>query len=75
MLFCDSQVPRIVIRSCMGNSSDDAEERERAELVVLARQALEERERLLAERRALLQEIARLKRLRDRPGRNSRGTS
>jgi hypothetical protein len=59
----------------MGNSSDNAEERERAELVVLARQALEERERLLAERRALLQEIARLKRLRDRPGRNSRGTS
>jgi hypothetical protein len=58
----------------MGNSSDNAEERERAELRILARQALEERERLLAERRALLEEIARLKRSRDRPGRNSRGT-
>jgi len=44
----------------MANSSHDAEERERIDLHPLVRQALEERERLLAEREALLKERARL---------------
>jgi hypothetical protein len=55
----------------MTKSPQDAEERERAELMILARRALEEREHLLAERRALREEIARLKRLRGRSKRNS----
>jgi hypothetical protein len=44
----------------MDNSSHDAEERERSGLHPMVRQALEERERLLAERKALLKERARL---------------
>jgi len=44
----------------MDNSSHDAEERERSGLHPIVRQALEERERLLAEREALLKERARL---------------
>jgi hypothetical protein len=55
----------------MTKSPQDAEERERAELMILARRALEEREHLLAERRALREEIARLKRLMGRSKRNS----
>ena len=44
----------------MTNSSHDAEEEERRCLHPLVKQALEERERLLAEREALLKERARL---------------
>jgi hypothetical protein len=44
----------------MAHSSDESSEREQNELHPLVRQALEERERLLAEREALLKERARL---------------
>jgi len=44
----------------MTSSSHEAEDRERGGLHPLVRQALEERERLLAEREALLKERARL---------------
>jgi len=57
----------------MSKSRHDAEERERAALKILARLALEENERLKAEGKALREEIARLRRLRDRPKRNSGG--
>jgi hypothetical protein len=55
----------------MTKSPDDAQEQERAELKTLVRQALAERERLQAEARALREENARLRRLRDQPKRNS----
>ena len=58
----------------MSKSHEDAEERERAELKILVRQALAKSERLEAKARALREEVARLKRLRDRRGRNSTGT-
>ena len=57
----------------MTNSPEDAVERN--ELELLLRQALEERERLRAEGKALREENARLKRLRYRPKRNSSGAS
>ena len=44
----------------MANSPHNAEEREQCGLHPLVRQALEERERLLAEREALLKERAQL---------------
>jgi hypothetical protein len=60
----------------MTNASDDAEERERAELKVMLRQALEERARLEAEHKALRKEKARLlKSLLGRPKRNSSAAS
>jgi hypothetical protein len=59
----------------MTKSADDAQEQERAELVILVKKALAEGERLEAEANALRKEIARLKRSRDRPGRNSNGAS
>jgi hypothetical protein len=49
----------------MSKSHEDAEERERAILKMLVRQALAESERLEEEAKALREEIARLKRLRD----------
>jgi hypothetical protein len=55
----------------MSKSPEDAEERERAELRMLIRQALAEGERLEAQAKALREEIARLKRLRGRRGRSS----
>jgi hypothetical protein len=55
----------------MSKSHEDAEERERAKLQMLIRQALAEGERLEAEAKALREENERLKRLRDRRGRNS----
>jgi hypothetical protein len=58
----------------MANSSDDAAERER-DLHPLVRQALEERERLLAEREALLKERARLLKRSKRTKRSSDSTS
>ncbi len=58
----------------MSKSHEDAEERERAELKILVRQALAESERLEAEAKALREEVARLKRSRDRRGRNPPGT-
>jgi hypothetical protein len=57
----------------MSKSQEDAEERERAILKILVRQALAESERLEEEAKALRQEVARLKRLRDRRRRNSTG--
>jgi len=57
----------------MTKSQEDAEERERAILKILVRQALAESERLEEEAKALRQEVARLKRLRDRRRRNSTG--
>ena len=57
----------------MTNSPEDAVERN--ELELLLRQALEERERLRAEGKALREENARLKRLRYRAKRNSSGAS
>jgi hypothetical protein len=57
----------------MSKSHEDAEERERAILKILVRQALAESERLEEEAKALREEIARLKRLRDRRRRNSTG--
>jgi hypothetical protein len=57
----------------MSKSQEDAEERERAILKILVRQALAESERLEEEAKALPQEVARLKRLRDRRRRNSTG--
>ena len=60
----------------MDNSSPEAEERERSGLHPLVRQALEERERLLAEREALLKERARLlKRLKRATKRSSSSAS
>jgi len=58
----------------MSKSHEDAEEQERAQLKILVRQALAESERLEEEARALREEVARLKRLRDRFERNSKGT-
>jgi len=58
----------------MSKSHQDAEEQERAQLKILVRQALAESERLEEEARALREEVARLKRLRDRLERNSKGT-
>ena len=58
----------------MSKSHQDAEEQERAQLKILVRQALAESERLEEEARALREEVARLKRLRDRLQRNSKGT-
>ena len=58
----------------MSKSCHDADERERAALKILARLALEENERLKAEGKALREENARLKRLRDRRSRNSKAT-
>jgi hypothetical protein len=58
----------------MSKSSEDAEERERAELRMLIGQAFAESERLEAKAKALREEIARLKRLRDRRGRSSTDT-
>ena len=56
----------------MTKASDDAEQRERAELKVMLRQALEERARLEAEHKALRKEKARLlKSLLGRPKRIS----
>jgi len=55
----------------MSKSHEDAEERERAILKILVRQALAESERLEEEARALREEVARLKRLRGRRRRNS----
>jgi hypothetical protein len=57
----------------MSKSHEDAEERERAILKILVRQALAESERLEEEAKALREEVARLKRLRDRRRRNSTG--
>ena len=57
----------------MSKSHEDAEERERTILKILVRQALAESERLEEEAKALREEIARLKRLRDRRRRNSTG--
>jgi hypothetical protein len=58
----------------MTKPSQDAEEQERTELKVLLRQALEERDRLEAEHRALRKEKARLlKSLMGRPKQNSSG--
>jgi hypothetical protein len=57
----------------MSKSHEDAEERERAILKILVRQALAESERLEEEARALREEVARLKRLRGRRRRNSTG--
>ena len=57
----------------MSKSHEDAEERERAILKILVRQALAESDRLEEEAKALREEIARLKRLRDRRRRNSTG--
>ena len=57
----------------MSKSHEDAEEQERAQLKILVRQALAESERLEEEAKALREEIARLKRLRDRRRRNSTG--
>jgi len=74
LFFCDSHRVRFVIRSG-SKSRDDADERERAALKTLARLALEENERLKAEGKALREENARLKRLRDGPKRNSSGAS
>jgi hypothetical protein len=60
----------------MTKASDDAEERERAELKVMLRQALEERARLEAEHKALRKEKARLlKSLLGRPKRISSAAS
>ena len=58
----------------MSKSHQDAEEQERAQLKILVRQALAESERLEEEARALREEVGRLKRLRDRLERNSKGT-
>ena len=58
----------------MSKSHQDAEEQERAQLKILVRQALAESERLEEEARALREEVARLKRLRYRLERNSKGT-
>jgi len=55
----------------MSKSLEDAEERECAELRNLIRQAFAESERLEAEAKALRDEIARLRRRRDRRGRSS----
>jgi hypothetical protein len=57
----------------MSKSHEDAEERERAILKILVRQALAESERLEEEAKALREEVARLKRSRDRRRRNSTG--
>ena len=57
----------------MTKASDDADGRERAELVVMLRQALEERARLDAEHKALRKEKARL--LKSLLGRPKRGSS
>jgi hypothetical protein len=58
----------------MSKSHEDTDERERTELKILVRQALAKSEQLEAEARALREENARLRRLRDRPGRNSKGS-
>ena len=50
----------------MSKSQEDAEERERAILKTLVRQALAESERLEEEAKALREELARLKRMRNR---------
>jgi hypothetical protein len=59
----------------MTKSTDDAQEQERAELVILVKKALAEGERLEAEANALRKEIARLKRSKVQPGRNSNDAS
>jgi hypothetical protein len=59
----------------MSKSRHETDERERAALKILAKLALEENERLKAEGKALREEIARLRRLRNRPKRNSSGAS
>ena len=59
----------------MSKSHEDAEERERAILKILVRQALAESERLEEEAKALREEVARLKRLRDRLERSSGSAS
>jgi hypothetical protein len=58
----------------MGKSPEDADDQERAALLILVREAFAESERLEAEAKALREEIARLKRSRDRRGRSSTGT-
>jgi hypothetical protein len=58
----------------MNKSHEDAEERERAELRMLIRQAVAEGERLEAEAKALREENAQLRRSRDRRGRNATST-
>ena len=58
----------------MSKSREDADEVERAQLKILIRQALAKSEELEEEARALREEVARLKRLRDRLERNSKGT-
>ena len=60
----------------MSKSPEDAEaeELERNKLKVLIRQAFGEIERREEQARALREENARLKRLRDQPGRNSGST-
>jgi hypothetical protein len=58
----------------MSKSPDDGDEQQRAALRILVRQAFAECERLEAEAKSLREELARLKRLRDRRGRNSTGT-
>jgi hypothetical protein len=58
----------------MSKSHEDSDERERTELKILVRQALAKSEQLEAEAKALREENARLRRLRDRPGRNSKGS-
>jgi cell shape-determining protein MreC len=58
----------------MSKSPKDPDEQERAALRILVRQALADIERREEEARALREENARLKRLRDQPGRNSGST-
>jgi hypothetical protein len=58
----------------MSKSQEDSDEQERARLKILVRQALAKSEQLEEEARALREENARLRRLRDRRSRNSTST-